>query len=158
MTIKLLCVGKIKERYLSEAIDDYLRRMRRYVLIEYVEVKTEKREKNSRASEIKQREYERLRKMVTSQEFVVALDEKGIQYSSVEFSEFIARCQVRGDIKILTFVTGGAIGFSEAFLSEADVVLALSKMTFPHQLCRLILVEQLYRAYTIMAGEPYHKI
>ena len=96
--------------------------------------------------------------MLTPQEFVVVLDEKGIQHSSVEFSQFISQCQVGGDIKTLTFVTGGAIGFSEAFLSKTDVVLSLSKMTFPHQLCRLILVEQLYRVYTIMAGEPYHKI
>jgi 23S rRNA (pseudouridine1915-N3)-methyltransferase len=91
------------------------------------------------------------------QEFVVVLDEKGVQYSSLEFSEFISRSQIRGDIKTLTFVTGGAIGFSESFLSAADTILSLSKMTFPHQLCRLVLVEQLYRAYTIIAGESYHK-
>ena len=158
MTIKLLCVGKIREHYLHEALDEYLKRLRRYVPVEYVEVKAEKRGKKYRKSEVEQREGERLRKVITPQEFVIALDERGIQYSSVEFSQFISQCQVRGDIKTLTFVTGGATGFSEAFLSEADVVLSLSTMTFPHQLCRLILVEQLYRAYTIMAGESYHKI
>ncbi len=158
MTIKLLCVGKMKERCLSEVFDEYLRRMRRYGVVECAEVKAEKRGKKDREAEVKQREYERLRKMLLPQEFVVALDEKGTQYSSIEFAQFISRCQVRGDIKTLTFVTGGATGFSGAFLSEADVVLSLSRMTFPHQLCRLILVEQLYRAYTILAGEPYHKI
>ena len=158
MTIKLLCVGKIREHYLHEALDEYLKRLRRYIPVEYVEIKAKKRGKKSPESEVKQQEGERLRKMLTPQEFVVALDEKGMHYSSVEFSQFISRCQVRGDIKTLTFVTGGATGLLEAFLSEADVVLSLSKMTFPHQLCRLILLEQLYRAYTIMAGESYHKI
>jgi 23S rRNA (pseudouridine1915-N3)-methyltransferase len=158
MTIKLLCVGKAKEPYLSQAINEYLKRIHRYVPVEYIEIKAEKRGKKYRESEVKQRECERIHKMLTPQEFVAALDEKGAQYSSVEFSEFISRYRIRGDIKTLTFVTGGATGFSETFLSEADVVLSLSKMTFPHQLCRLILVEQLYRAFTIMAGESYHKI
>jgi len=158
MTIKLFCVGKTKEQHLRQAIDEYLKRISRYVPVEYSEIKAEKRGKKYSESEVKQREYERIRKLLKPQELVIALDEKGVQYSSIEFSEFISRCQVRGDIKTLTFVTGGATGFSEAFISEADVVLSLSKMTFPHQLCRLILIEQLYRAYTIIAGESYHKI
>ncbi len=158
MTIKLLCVGKTKEQYLSHAIAEYLKRIRRYVPVEYIEIKAKKIGKKFSELEIKQQECEKIRNALTSQEFVVALDEKGVQYSSVEFSEFISRCQVRGDIKTLTFVTGGAIGLSESFLNEANTVLSLSRMTFPHQLCRLILVEQLYRAYTIMAREAYHKV
>jgi 23S rRNA (pseudouridine1915-N3)-methyltransferase len=157
MTIKLLCVGKITEPYLREAIADYLKRLRRYTPFEYVEIKAEQRGHKYSAQATKERECVRVRQAIKPQEFVVALDEKGIQYSSVEFSHFLARFQIRGDIKTLTFVTGGATGFSESFLQEAQSVLSLSKMTFPHQLCRLILVEQLYRAYTIMAGESYHK-
>ncbi len=157
MRIKIICVGKTKEQYVSQALDEYLQRVRRYTNTEYIEIKAARRGKKYSDLEVKKRESERIRKAITSQEFVVALDEKGDQYSSVEFSEFIARCQVRGDIKILTFITGGATGFTEAFLSEADIVFSLSKMTFPHQLCRLILAEQLYRAYTIIAGEMYHK-
>jgi 23S rRNA (pseudouridine1915-N3)-methyltransferase len=158
MTIKLLCVGKIKEQYLSQTIDDYLKRLRRYVPVEYIEIKARKRRKNYNDHQVKQRECEKIRKRLMPQEFVIALDEGGIQRSSVGFSEFISRCQVRGDIKTLTFVTGGATGLLESFLSEAATVLSLSTLTFPHQLCRLILIEQLYRAYTIMAGESYHKI
>ena len=158
MTIKLLCVGKTTEQQLRAAMDAYLKRLRRYVSVEYVEIEAERRGKKYSELEIKRREGVRIRKMLTSREFVVALDENGVQYSSITFAKFISQCQVRGDMKILTFVTGGATGFAESFLSEADAVLSLSKMTFPHQLCRLILVEQLYRAYTILAGESYHKI
>jgi 23S rRNA (pseudouridine1915-N3)-methyltransferase len=157
MLIKLLCVGKIKERYLREAVDEYLARLRHYTPVEYVEIEAEPRGKKSRDLDVKQREAARIRKVLTTREFVVALDEHGVQQSSQAFANFISQCQVRGDMKTLTFVTGGATGFLETFLSEANFVLALSKMTFPHQVCRLILVEQLYRAYTIIAGESYHK-
>lgn len=157
MTIKLICVGKTKDTYLKHGIEDYLKRVRRYNSFEYVEVKAGKRSKKSYEPEVQQRECETIRKALTPGEFLVVLDERGQHYSSVELAEFISRCQVRGDIKILTFVTGGATGFTRTFLNEADVVLSLSRMTFPHQTCRLLLLEQLYRAYTIIAGESYHK-
>ncbi len=157
MTIRLLCIGKIKEKYLWQAITDYLKRIRHYIPIEYTEIKAEKRKRTEHPELIKQRECEKIRKVLPCQGIVIALDERGKQYSSSEFSQMIARYQVRGDVKTLTFVTGGATGLSEEFLNHAGAVLSLSKMTFPHQLCRLILVEQLYRAYTILAGEPYHK-
>ena len=157
MTIKLLCIGKTKDTYLRLAIDEYLRRIRHYTSLEYIEIKAEKRRKTESESQVKEREYEKLQRVLSSQEFVVALDERGTQYSSREFSKFISQHQIRGDVKTLTFVTGGATGFAEKFFDEAKSVISLSKMTFPHQLCRLILVEQLYRAYSILAGEAYHK-
>jgi 23S rRNA (pseudouridine1915-N3)-methyltransferase len=157
MTIKLLCVGKTKERYLQRTIEEYLRRIRHYTTIEYTEIKAEKRKKTEHDEHVKQRECEKILNALPPQGVVVALDEKGAQYSSREFSRFISQYQVRGDVKIVTFVTGGATGFSETLLKHADTLLSLSKMTFPHQLCRIILLEQLYRAYTILAGEPYHK-
>lgn len=157
MTIKFLCIGKIKEAFLQEAIKEYLKRLRRYTVIEYHEVKAEKRKKSDNDVQVRQRECERLCKTMMPQEIVIALDERGSSYSSGEFSQFLARYQQRGEVKTLTFVIGGATGFAEEFLREAQEVVSLSRMTFPHQLCRLILVEQVYRAYTILAGESYHK-
>jgi 23S rRNA (pseudouridine1915-N3)-methyltransferase len=157
MTIRLLCIGKTKDAYLRQAIAEYIGRLRHYTPLEYIEIKAEKRRKTENNRRVKEREYERLQSVLSPQEFVVALDERGTQYSSVEFSEFISRHQARGDIKTITFVMGGATGFSEKFFEEAKSVISLSKMTFPHQLCRLIFVEQLYRAYSILAGEAYHK-
>lgn len=158
MKIKLLCVGKTKNAYLKEALRDYIKRIRRYTTCEYIEIKAEKRSKKYSAEQSKARECERIQNMLSSNEQVVALDEGGTHYTSVEFSEFLAARQVRGDIKTLTFVTGGATGLTRTFLQQADTVISLSKMTFPHQLCRLMIAEQLYRAYTILAGEAYHKI
>ena len=158
MTIKLICVGKIRERYLDQAINEYRKRLRRYVAVDYQELKAEKRGKSASDVVIKKREADRIQKRITPRDFVIALDETGRQYSSTEFADFLARCQRHGEIKTLVFITGGATGFPKTFLSQADKVLSLSKMTFPHQFCRLILLEQLYRAYTIIAGESYHKI
>lgn len=157
MTIKFLCIGKIKEVFLQEAIQDYLKRLRHYTTIEYHEVKAEKRKKTENDVQIRQRECERLRKLIPLQDVIIALDEHGKSYSSVEFAQFLAHYQQRGEVKALTFVIGGATGFAEEFLREAQEVVSLSRMTFPHQLCRLILVEQIYRAYTLLAGESYHK-
>ncbi len=157
MTIKLLCVGKTKEEYFRTALDEYLKRLRHYVPVEYLGIKAEKRRKSESDELVKERECERLTKALPSQGVVIALDEQGTQYTSINFSQKLASYQNRGDIKTLTFVTGGATGFSETFLQSADELMSLSKMTFPHQLCRIILLEQLYRAYTILAGESYHK-
>jgi len=158
MTIRLICVGKTKNTYIQEGVNEYIRRIRRYVSLDYVELKAEKRRKNTPDADAQQRECERIQKVITPQEYVVVLDEHGAQYSSGEFAEFISNCQIHGAIKILTFVTGGVTGFTRLLLQQANNVLSLSRMTFPHQFCRVILLEQVYRAYTIIAGEPYHKV
>ena len=157
MIIKLLCVGKLKAPKLQQALDEYLKRIQHYTSIEYREIKAEKRKKTERDESVKQRECEHLTKCLDPQDVVIALDEHGTQYSSREFAHCISQYQLRGDVKRLVFVTGGATGFSKDFLQRADKILSLSHMTFPHQLCRLIFVEQVYRAYTILAGESYHK-
>ncbi len=157
MTIKIFCVGKTREKHFRLVIDEYLRRIRRYTPVEYTEIKAEKRKKTGNDEQMKQRECEKIRQLIPAQSVVVALDEHGTHYSSREFSRFISRYHDQGSVKTLTFVTGGVTGFSETFLKSVDSMVSLSKMTFPHQLCRLIFVEQLYRAYTILAGQPYHK-
>ena len=157
MRIKLLCVGKMKDPSLQGVLQEYLKRVRHYTPLTYQEIRAEKRKKTDNDVLARQRECAHLRKAMAAQEMLVTLDERGTQYSSEEFSRFIARHQARGAVKTLTFATGGATGVSDEFLQESDVVLSLSKMTFPHRLCRIILVEQLYRAYTILAGESYHK-
>ncbi len=157
MTIRCICVGKTRESYIVDGVTDFRQRIRRYGPLDYLEIKAEKRRKNTPDAEVRQRECERIQKTLTPQEYVVMLDERGSQYSSREFADFLARCQRDGTIKILTFVTGGATGFTQTLLQQANIVLSLSKMTFPHQLCRLMVLEQVYRAYTILAGEPYHK-
>ncbi len=157
MTVRLVCVGKIRESYIADGVTEFRKRIRRYGTLVYVEVKAEKRRKNTPDTEVRQRECERIQKAITPQEYVVALDERGPQSTSREFAGFISRCQCDGAIKSLTFVTGGATGFTQSLLQQANTVLSLSKMTFPHQLCRLMLLEQVYRAYTILAAEPYHK-
>jgi 23S rRNA (pseudouridine1915-N3)-methyltransferase len=156
MTIKFLCIGKLKEPFLQKAINEYLKRLGRYTTIEYREVKAEKRKKTDNDAQVRQREGERLRKATTPQDIVIALDERGRSYTSEEFSQLFAHYQQRGEVKTLTFVIGGATGCAEEFLRNAQEIVSLSRMTFPHQLCRLILIEQVYRAYTILAGEPYH--
>ena len=157
MMIKFVCVGKVKEPYLLPGIEEYLERIRHYAPVEYAEIKAEARKKHEPDTLIKQREAEKIRQALAPQDCVIALDEHGKECSSEQFAGLLAKYQQRSDIKRLVFVTGGATGLSEELLNRAELVLALSRMTFPHQLCRLILFEQMYRGLTILAGESYHK-
>ncbi len=157
MIIKLVCVGKVKESYALPGIEEYLQRIRHYTPVEYAEIKAEMRSKHEPDALVKQREAEKIRQAIAPQDCVIALDEHGKEFSSEQFAIFLSRYQQRGDVKRLVFVTGGATGLSEEFLNTADTALALSRMTFPHQFCRLILLEQIYRGLTILAGESYHK-
>ncbi len=157
MIIKVVCIGKVKEPYVLPGIEDYLQRIRHYAPVEYAEIKAETRNKHEPDALVKHREAEKIRQAIASQDCVIALDEHGKEFSSEQFAAFLSRYQQRGDVKRLVFVTGGATGLSEEFLDTADVALALSRMTFPHQLCRLVLLEQIYRGLTILAGESYHK-
>ncbi|PID57820.1 23S rRNA (pseudouridine(1915)-N(3))-methyltransferase RlmH [candidate division KSB3 bacterium] len=156
MTITLLALGKIKDRALQRLIDKYCQRIQHYTRFEYIELSAEKRKKTENDTCVKKRESEKIQKQLLPHDFIVALDERGLEYCSMDFAKFLEKQQIRGNRKRLVFVTGGATGFSETFLRSADLCLALSKMTLPHQLCRLLFVEQLYRAFSIIAGEPYH--
>ena len=157
--IKILCVGKIKEKFYRDAIAEYEKRLSRYCKLSVIEVADEKTpDKSSEAEEqqIKEKEATRLMAHIRDNDYVIALAIDGKNLSSEELAETINKLGVRG-VSNITFVIGGSLGLSDEVLSRADYKLSFSKMTFPHQLMRLILLEQVYRAYRINNGEPYHK-
>ncbi len=156
--ITILAVGRLKERYLTEAAGEYLKRLSAYARVEVVEVGDESFTENLSALEltrIKEREGERLLKRLRQGAFVVALDLLGKPFSSEEMAGILGEkaLEGRGD---LTFIIGGALGLSEKVLEHADLRVSFSKMTFPHQLMRVILLEQIYRWFKIQRREPYH--
>lgn len=155
MNIKLIVVGKNEQKYLKEALDIYIKRLTHYINFEIVVLPDVKNAKNMSVSELKDKEAELILKHSAKADKVVLLDEKGKEFSSVEFSKYIEK-QMNASLKTLAFVVGGAFGFSEKVYSQAGEKLSISKMTFSHQMIRLLFVEQLYRAFTIIKGEPYH--
>lgn len=159
MKITILCVGKIKEKFYRDAIAEYEKRLSRYCKLEIIEVPDEKTPDGASEvveQQIKEKEAERMEKYLRDGAFICALAIDGKQLDSVELSEKIERLGTSGTSHII-FLIGGSIGMSEKLLKKADMKLSFSKMTFPHQLMRVILLEQVYRAYRIMNGEPYHK-
>lgn len=159
MKITILTVGKIKEKFYREAIEEYTKRLSRYSRVEIVEMADEKTpDRASEAEEklIKEKEGERLLRYVKDTDYVCALAIEGQQLDSVELSGKLEALGV-GGVSSIVFVIGGSLGLSEQVLRRADYKLSFSKMTFPHQLMRVILLEQIYRSFRIMHGEPYHK-
>ena len=159
MKITVIAVGKIKEKYLRDAIAEYAKRLSKYCKLELLEVADEKTpDAASPAVErsIRQKEGERILRYVREDAYVVTLEIGGKMLDSVEFSRKLENLGIQGKSHIL-FIIGGSIGLGEAVLKRSDFPLSFSKMTFPHQLMRVILLEQIYRGYRIMAGEPYHK-
>lgn len=155
----MLAVGKIKEKYLTQGIAEYAKRLGRYCKLDILEVPDEKTpDKASDAAEEQIRAVEgaRLLKQIRDDAFVIALAIDGEMLDSVALSEKLARLAVSGKSH-LVFVIGGSLGLSAEVLRRADYKLSFSKMTFPHQLMRMILLEQLYRSYRIQMNEPYHK-
>ncbi len=159
MNITIICVGKIKEKYLKSAIDEYVKRLSRYCKLNVVELGDEKTPDNASEKEellIKEKEGESILKNIKDNMFVIALDLKGNMLSSEELSNYIKDLGIRGESNI-AFVIGGSLGISKAVLERANYKLCFSKMTFPHQLFRVMLLEQVYRGIRIISGEPYHK-
>lgn len=159
MEIRILTVGKIKEKYLNDGIAEYAKRLSRYCRLNFIQVTDEKTpDKASDAlnRQIKETEGNRLLSHIRDTDFVIALAIEGKMLDSVELSELIAKLGVQGKSSIV-FVIGGSLGLSEAVLKRADYKLSFSRMTFPHQLMQMILLEQIYRGYRIMNHEPYHK-
>lgn len=159
MKITLVTVGKIKEKYLEAAIAEYSKRLSRYCKLEIVQVADEKTPDNAgevMEQQIKEKEGERILAHLKDSAYVVALAINGKQLSSEELAEFVEDLGVKGESHI-QFVIGGSLGLSESVLKRADYKLSFSKMTFPHQLMRVILLEQIYRSYRIISGAPYHK-
>ena len=159
MNIYIICVGKLKEKYLKDAITEYSKRLNRYCKLEIIEVPDEKTPDNASAKEelqIKEKEGISILKNIKSNMFVISLDLKGKMLSSEDFSGLIKDCGIEGESN-LAFVIGGSLGLSKEVIKRSDFSLCFSKMTFPHQLIRVILLEQIYRGYRIINGEPYHK-
>lgn len=159
MRITILTVGKIKEKYLKDAIAEYSKRLSKYCKLEVIEVADEKTPEN--ASEnventIRAKEAERLMKYMKDDAFVITLEIAGKLLSSEELADKIDTLGIQGKSHII-FVIGGSIGLGAEILKRSDFALSFSKMTFPHQLMRVILLEQIYRSYRIISGEPYHK-
>ena len=159
MKITVITVGKIKEKFLKDAIAEYSKRLSKYCKLEIVEVADEKTPDN--ASEvvedaIRSKEAERILKYVKDDAFVITLEINGKQLSSEELADKIDNLGVQGTSHII-FIIGGSIGLGQEVLQKSNFALSFSKMTFPHQLMRVVLLEQIYRSYRIINGEPYHK-
>ena len=159
MKITLVTVGKIKERFFADAIKEYEKRLSRYCRREIVQVadeKTPEKASEAQARQIREREGERILAQLKEGAYVIALAIEGKMASSEELAKKLEKLGITGKSQVV-FVIGGSLGLSEAVLIRADEQLSFSRMTFPHQLMRVILLEQIYRSYRIIAGEPYHK-
>lgn len=159
MKIDIVCVGKIKEKYFTMAINEYSKRLSKYIKLNIIEVADEQTPDGAGKAvedEIKRKEAERILKNIKQDAYVITLEIKGEMTNSVELSEKIENIGVRGYGNIV-FVIGGSLGLHESVSKRSNYKLSFSKMTFPHQLMRVILLEQIYRAYRIISGEPYHK-
>lgn len=159
MNIDIVCVGKVKERYLRDAIDEYRKRLSRFAKVDIIEVadeKTPEHASDTLNAQIKEKEGERILKHLRDGAFVVALAIESDQLTSEQLAARIAQWGLHG-VSHLQFVIGGSLGLDPRVLRRANMLLSFSKMTFPHQLMRVILLEQIYRAFKINAHEPYHK-
>ncbi len=159
MKITLITVGKIKEKYLKDAIAEYSKRLSKYCKLEIIEVADEKTPDNASGTvenTIRSKEAERILKYVKEDAYVITLEIQGKQLTSEELADKIDKLGVQGTSHII-FIIGGSIGLGEEVLKKSNYALSFSKMTFPHQLMRVILLEQVYRSYRIISGEPYHK-
>lgn len=159
MRITLITVGKIKEKFYVQAIQEYCKRLSRYCKLEIVEVADEKTPDHASETvetQIKDKEGERILKALKDDSYVIALAIEGKMRSSEELAARIEQLGIGGESH-LVFIIGGSLGLSKAVLDRADEKLSFSAMTFPHQLMRVILLEQIYRSYRIIHNEPYHK-
>lgn len=159
MKLTLVTVGKLKEKYLKEGIEEYSKRLSRFCELQIIEVEDEQAPENLSLSQeaiVKKKEAERIIKKVKDGSVLILLDLKGKKLSSEGFADKLNSFFISGKSNI-TFVIGGSLGLSEELIQRADYRICLSDMTFPHQLVRLILLEQIYRAFKILNGETYHK-
>ncbi len=159
MRITILCVGKIKEKFYREALEEYQKRLSKYCKLEIIEVADEKTPDKASATEeeqIKEKEAKRILDKIKEDTFVCTLEIAGKRFSSEGFAEFIEKSGIHG-ISSICFVIGGSLGLHTSVLARSNQSLSFSDMTFPHQLMRVILAEQIYRAFRIIHKEPYHK-
>jgi 23S rRNA (pseudouridine1915-N3)-methyltransferase len=155
MKIALLQVGKTAERYLTEGTGVFEGRIRKYAAFEIFTIPDIRNTRNMSATELKAREGERILQFLKNDDYIAILDDKGKEFSTIEFSSWIEKTLLLQK-KRLVFVIGGVWGFSDEVYDRADLRISLSRLTFSHQMVRLLFLEQLYRAFTIIKGEPYH--
>lgn len=159
MKITVLCVGKIKEKYFTMAIDEYAKRLTRYCKLDIIEVSDEKTPDDASEAmetQIKKIEGEKILKNVKDGAYVIALAIEGDMLSSTQLANKMEHLATMGSSHLI-FIIGGSLGLSKEVLARADYKLSFSKMTFPHQMMRMVLLEQIYRAYRINSNQPYHK-
>lgn len=155
MNIKLVAIGKTDDKNLTILIEAYQNRLKHYINFELEIIPDVKNIKNLSENQQKEKEGEFIIKKITNSDILILLDEKGKEYGSVDFSKYLQK-QMNAGIKQLVFAIGGPYGFSDELYKKATGKISLSKMTFSHQMIRLFVVEQLYRAFTILKNEPYH--
>ncbi|TSD67801.1 23S rRNA (pseudouridine(1915)-N(3))-methyltransferase RlmH [Inquilinus sp. KBS0705] len=155
MKITFITVGKTEDAYLKEGIEKYVKRLKHYTKLELAEIPELKNTKALTEEQQKTKEAELILKKVNRTDHLILLDENGVEFTSVQFANYINKRAVSSSAN-LVFVVGGPYGFDQSVYQRANDKLSLSRMTFSHQMVRLFFVEQLYRAYTIIKGEPYH--
>lgn len=155
MKITFLTVGKTEDAYLKEGIDKYVKRLKHYTKLELIELNELKNTKALSTEQQKTKEAELILKKINQLDYVVLMDEKGKEYSSTQFAAYINKKEISSSANLI-FIIGGPYGFDHSVYQRANDKISLSRMTFSHQMVRLFFVEQLYRAYTIIKGEPYH--
>ena len=155
MKITLLLTGKTTDKHVAELVDLYTNRIKKYTAFDIVTIPELKNTKNMPVQEQKDREAVKIIQTLTDDDYIILLDEKGKELKTIEFSVALEKMFFLPKKRII-FIIGGPWGFSEKVYSRADYKMSLSKMTFPHQLVRLLFLEQLYRVFTIIKGEPYH--
>ena len=155
MKLSIICMGRTRERFIQDGIEKYLRYLKPYAPAELKVLRQEKVEDLRDAPRIRKREAAKITKALSPGAYVVALDERGREFTSHEFAAFMDKALEKGTREI-SFVLGGAMGLDESVTGKADTVLALSRWTLTHEMARLVLLEQLYRAFTIIKGKTYH--
>ncbi|MFH1937815.1 MAG: 23S rRNA (pseudouridine(1915)-N(3))-methyltransferase RlmH [Bacteroidota bacterium] len=155
MKSRLICIGKTDDQRTRKLLDEYIKRINRHSSCTILEIPNLKKSSSMREEEVKSAEADLILSQITKVDYVVLLDERGNEIRSRDFATFLNHRFLSG-MKVLVFIIGGAFGVDERIKKRADHILSLSRMTFPHQLVRLLFIEQLYRALTILRNEPYH--
>ncbi|UCD83862.1 MAG: 23S rRNA (pseudouridine(1915)-N(3))-methyltransferase RlmH [Deltaproteobacteria bacterium] len=157
MNLKIIAVGRVKQGYLRTALKEFTQRINKYSSLEIIEIKEERIDSRASPEKIKEKEAERILSKLDPRAYMIALDEQGKELSSLKLARLFEEVSRKGH-RQMSFVIGGALGLSSRVKEQADFILALSRMTFTHEMIRLFLLEQIYRAFTIIRGEPYHNL
>ncbi len=155
MNLKVIVVGRVRQGYLRTALGEFTQRINKYSSLEIIEIKEERIASRADSERIKEEEAERIISKLDSHSYKIALDEQGKELSSLKFARLFEEVSRKG-YRQMSFIIGGALGLSSRIKEQADLILTLSRMTFTHEMIRLFLLEQIYRAFTIIRGEPYH--